>query len=82
MSDPAHQAGGSRYLYEGFDAAAARIEANERVTNLQFEALDQRLGRIEQAIERLEKRLWLAVYGVVGVILAQGIMSLMDIAPK
>lgn len=74
--------GGSRYLYEGFDAAAARIEANERVTKLQFAALEQRLGRIEAAIERLEKRLWLAVYGVVGVILAQGIVSLMEIAPK
>lgn len=82
MSDPAEMRGGSRYLYEGFDAAAARIEANERVTKLQFEALDQRLGRIEMAIERLEKRLWLAVYGVAGVILAQGILSLMDVTPK
>lgn len=82
MNEHADGRGGSRYLYEGFDAASARIEANERVTKLQFEALDQRLGRIELAIERLEKRLWLAVYGVAGVILAQGVLSLMDVVPK
>ncbi|MEH6833860.1 MULTISPECIES: GTA head formation protein, RCAP_rcc01685 family [Falsihalocynthiibacter] len=82
MSEQPHHVGGSRYLYEGFDAAAARIDANERVTKLQFQALDQRLSRIEQALERLERRLWLAVYGVVGVILAQGIISLMEMAPK
>lgn len=82
MSEHTQHTGGSRYLYEGFDAAAARIDANERVTKLQFQALDQRLSRIEDALERLERRLWLAVYGVVGVILAQGIVSLMEMAPK
>ncbi len=81
MSEPEGKAG-SRYLYDSFDAAAARIEANERVTKLQFDALDHQLRRIETMIERLEKRLWLTVYGVVGVILAQGVTSLLDIAPK
>lgn len=67
---------GSRYLYDSFDAAAARIEANERVAQLQFDTLDQRLDRIEGLIERVEKRLWLAVYGVVAVILSQGVATL------
>jgi hypothetical protein len=76
-----HRAG-SRFLYDSFDAATARIEANERVAKLQFDGLADRLARIEAMIERLEKRLWLAVYGVVGVVLAQGAVSFMDIAAK
>lgn len=82
MTDNRNQSGGSRYLYDSFDAANARIEANEKVSKLQFEALADRLVRIEAMIERLERRLWLAVYGVVGVVLAQGVVSLIDAAPK
>ncbi len=82
MSEERTHAGGSRFLYDSFDAATARIEANERVSKLQFEALADRLVRIEAMIERLERRLWLAVYGVVGVVLAQGIVSLLDATPK
>ncbi len=73
---------GSRFLYDSFDVATARIEANERLAQLQFDALDERLKRIEAMIERLERRLWLAVYGVVGVILAQGVAGLIEAAPK
>lgn len=82
MTDERTHAGGSRFLYDSFDAATARIEANERVSKLQFEALADRLVRIEAMIERLEKRLWLAVYGVVAVVLTQGVISLLDAAPK
>lgn len=64
--------GGSRYLYDSFDAAAARIEANERVADERWGALERRLGQIETALERLEKRLWLGVYGVAAFLLAQG----------
>jgi hypothetical protein len=63
--------GGSRYLYDSFDAAHARIEANERVAEERWVGLEYRLGRIEHALERLERRLWLAVYGVAAVVLAQ-----------
>lgn len=62
---------GSRYLYDSFDAAQARIEANERVAEERWVALEYRLSRIEEALERLERRLWLAVYGVAAVVLAQ-----------
>ena len=82
MSDDRVHATGSRFLYDSFDAATARIDANERVSKLQFDALSDRLQRIEAMIERLEKRLWLAVYGVVAVVLTQGVVSLLDTVPK
>lgn len=71
-----------RYGYDPMDYnPALRIEANERVTSLQFESLNQRLDRIEEAMGRLEKRLWLAVYGVVAAILAQAFQSLLHVTP-
>ncbi|SHG40353.1 GTA head formation protein, RCAP_rcc01685 family [Cognatishimia maritima] len=75
-------ADGERYGFEAFDCAPAlRLEAHERVAKLQFDSLNKRLDRIETMIERLEKRLWLTVYGVVGVILAQAFQSLMQVGP-
>ena len=71
--------GGSRFLYDPFDVANARIDANERVMQERWDALEYRLKSIEQALERLEKRLWLAVFGVVSVVLAQGINQLLKI---
>ncbi|WP_375550236.1 hypothetical protein [Rhodophyticola porphyridii] len=45
-----------------------------------WQALTFRLEAIETAIERLERRLWLAVFGVVSVILAQGINELIQMS--
>lgn len=70
------KAGGSRYLYDSFDAAQARIEAGERVFEERWVALDYRLGRIEATLERLERRVWFAVYGVVAAVLTQGVQAL------
>ena len=68
-----------RYGFEAFDCAPAlRLEAHERVAKLQFDSLNKRLHRIEELIERLDRRLWLTVYGVVGVILAQAFGSLLQ----
>lgn len=75
----ARVAGGSRYLYAPFDAANAKIEANERVQDERWAALTFRLEGIEVALQRLEKRLWLAVFGVVSVIMAQGINQLLNL---
>ncbi len=72
--------GGSRYLYAPFDAANARIEANERVLEERWQALSFRLEAIETALERVERRLWLAVFGVVSVVLAQGINELIQLS--
>ncbi|WP_439142607.1 GTA head formation protein, RCAP_rcc01685 family [Planktotalea sp.] len=67
-----------RYGFEAFDCAPAlRLEAHERVATLQFEGISKRLDRIETLIERLEKRLWLTVYGVVAVILAEAVQPLL-----
>jgi len=63
--------GGSRFLYDSFDAAAARIEANERVANERWTGLEYRLGLIEATLERLEKRIWIGVYGVAAFLMAQ-----------
>ncbi len=74
--------GEQRYGFERFDCAPAlRLEAHERVAKLQFDGLNRRLDKIEMLIERLEKRLWLTVYGVVGVILAQAFQGLLSNAP-
>ncbi len=61
-------------------APGLRIEAAERVTTLQFNQLHAQLGKIEAMMERLEKRLWLTVYGVVAVVLTEGTLSLLDLA--
>lgn len=72
--------GGSRYLYAPFDAATARIEANERVQDERWQALNFRLEAIEASLERLERRLWLAVFGMVSVVLAQGIHDVVQMS--
>lgn len=74
--------GGSRFLFDSFDAAAARIEANERVAEERWAALDYRLGQIDAALERLERRIWLGVYGVAAFLLAQGAEALMRAAMR
>jgi hypothetical protein len=71
--------GGSRFLYEPFDAAAARIEVNERIQEERWQQLERRLRQIEVSLDRLEKRIWLAVYGAASLILADiayGLLSM------
>jgi len=71
-----------RLEYEPFACAPAlKLEAHERVSRLQVEALNARLDRLEVVLERLEKRLWLAAYGVAGVILAQAFQGVMAVTP-
>jgi len=72
-------AGGSRFLYDSFDLAQARIEAQERVAEERRAGLEYRLGRIEAGLERLEKRLWLAVYGVAAGVLAHAALALLAV---
>jgi hypothetical protein len=66
----APRGGGSRFLYEPFDATRARLEANERITEERWTQLERRLVHIETTLDRLEKRMWLAVYGAASLILA------------
>ena len=71
--------GGSRYLYEPFEAAA-KLETHKQVTDERWIALERRLDQIETALERLERRLWLAVYGVVAFVLTRGVLTLMEMS--
>ena len=66
MSGAPRNSGGSRFLYDPFDAANARIEANERVLEERWDALSFRLKHLEGGLERLEKRPWVAGIGVAG----------------
>lgn len=75
------RAGGSRFLYAPFEVTEARMEANERVLEERLTSLAHRLKGIELALERLERRLWLAVFGVLSVVLAQVVRDLLMTAP-
>lgn len=68
--------------YEKFACAPGmRLEAHERVSGIHHDNLMRRLDRVEMMMERLEKRLWLTVYGVVAVILAQAVQSFLVVSP-
>ena len=75
MDDP-------RTRYERFECAPGlRLAAHERVSQIHYDNLNRRLDRLDEMMERLEKRLWLAVYGVVAVILAQAVQSFIVVGP-
>ncbi len=56
--------GGSRFLYEPFDTAHARMDTHERVFEERWNALENRLSNIETSVQLLERRLWVGLYGV------------------
>ena len=67
---------------ERFECAPGlRLQAHEQVSEIHHDNLVRRLDRLEQVMERLEKRLWLTVYGVVAVILAQAVQSFIVVTP-
>ena len=76
------QSEGSRYVYDSFDVASARLEANERVAQERWSALEFRLGQIDAVLERLERRIWVGVFGVAAYLLAQVFETLMRAAGK
>lgn len=62
--------GGSRFLYEPFDVTQARLDASERIAEERWQQLERRLVQIETTLDRLEKRVWLFVYGAASLVLA------------
>lgn len=62
-------------------APGMRLQAHEQVSSIHFKNLNERLDRIEAMMERLERRLWLAMYGVAAVILAKMAQTFLDFAP-
>ncbi|MFO1175461.1 MAG: hypothetical protein U1E48_09680 [Paracoccaceae bacterium] len=74
---------GSRFLKEPFDwTRDHRFEATEKIMEVQFLAVERRLERIEAMIIGVEKRMWMTVFGVVGVILSQAVQSILQFSPK
>jgi hypothetical protein len=73
MSDPG---------FERFECAPGlRLQAHERVSEIHNANISRRLDRIDEMMERLEKRLWITVYGVVAMILAQALQSILTVVP-
>ena len=62
-------------------APGLRLQAHEQITGIHHDNLVSRLDRIEAMMERLERRLWLTVYGVVATILAQAVQGFLVVAP-
>lgn len=79
---PPRKEGGSRFLFDSFDAAHARIEANERVMDERWAGLEFRLAQIDAGLDRLERRIWLGVYGVAAFLLAQGAEAVITAATR
>ncbi len=73
---------GSRFVYESFDVTSARLEANERVAEERWAALDFRLEQIDAVLERLERRIWVGVYGVAAFLLSQMAQAIIAAATK
>lgn len=67
---------------ERFECAPGlRLQAHERVSEIQHNNLIRRLDRVEEMMERLEKKLWLTVYGIVAMILGQALQSVLVAVP-
>ncbi|MDA0962804.1 MAG: hypothetical protein O2898_07790 [Proteobacteria bacterium] len=67
----------------GFDCAPGlRLQAHEQVTQLRFDKLAADLERIEALVERLEKRMWLALYGVLAVVATEAVRSVFDVIER
>jgi hypothetical protein len=64
-------------LYEPFEAAA-KLETHKQVTDERWLGLERRLETIENALDRLERRLWVAVYGVVAFVLTRGVLTILE----
>lgn len=82
MNDLARATGGSRFLFEPFQYGPREFQAaHEKILQMKFDAVDLRLARIEGLMERMERRLWITVYGVVATILAQAAKTLLTVTP-
>jgi len=74
---------GSRFLYEPFECAPRacapnhKLDAYEQVMAERWLALEFRLKTMEGVLQRVEKRMWLTIVGVAGVVLADAAAALL-----
>ena len=74
---------GSRFIKQPFDYAhEMRVEAIDRIMALQFEVMEKRLERIELMVQNIERRIWVAVFGMVGVVVTELLRSAITFGPK
>jgi hypothetical protein len=62
-------------------APGMRLESHEKLSALQIARLTEEIDRVELLVERIEKRLWVTLYGVVAAILSQAVQSLINMGP-
>lgn len=68
-----------RHPFEPFACAPGmKLQAQERVNELHYAQLREQIGKLEEMLERVERRMWLAVYGVAAAILSQAAQHLMN----
>lgn len=60
-------------------APGLRLSAHERIAEVQQQAMTRRQEQLEMMLERMERRLWLTVYGVAAVILAEAFQSFLAV---
>jgi len=60
-------------------APGLRLEVHEKLTAVQFEMLQAHVTRIEEMVAQIERRLWLLIVGVLGVVLAETLRSVMHL---
>ncbi len=83
VNDLKRTTGGSRFLFEPFQYGPKEFQAaHDTILQMKFDAVGDRLARMEALMERMERRLWLTVYGVVATILAQATKTLLTMAPS
>lgn len=65
--------------YEPFACAPGlKLQAHEKLTELHYAQLREQLGKLEDVMQRIERRMWLAVYGVAAAIVAQAAQHVMN----
>lgn len=59
-------------------APGLKLQAHEKLTELHYAQLREQMTKLEDVMERIERRMWLAVYGVAAAIMAQAAQHLMN----
>lgn len=58
--------------FERFECAPAlQLEAFEKLANLHYERLEEKIQKLEENAARSERRIWMVVSGVAGTVVAQ-----------
>jgi len=74
--------GGSRFLYEPFERPKAPLEEWERAAEARWQALEERVARLEQAFRHFGKWLALLLSGALGIAAAQVLQMLLQNVQK